>query len=120
MYLYSTRDDVVDSSGSSTPPAVVAPNTKHKVQVANQPSEDLMEGIESEWSATDADVADSDPEIQGNSSSGDQTDVFEDIEESINDGIPVLHGTLPVIYPRMRFAGACNVQTVKDGAYILP
>ncbi|ETW83984.1 hypothetical protein HETIRDRAFT_170452 [Heterobasidion irregulare TC 32-1] len=120
VYLYSTRDDVVDSSGSSTPPAVVAPNTKHKVQVANQPSEDLMEGIESEWSASDADVVDSDPEIQGNSSSGDQTDIFEDIEESINDGIPVLHGTLPVIYPRMCFAGACNVQTVKDVNFFGP
>lgn len=25
----------------------------------------------------------------------------------------------PVIYPRARFAGACNVETVKDGEYLL-
>jgi hypothetical protein len=35
-----------------------------------------------------------------------------DFEESTDADI---HSSIPVILPRARFAGACNVETVKDG-----
>lgn len=38
-----------------------------------------------------------------------------DLEESTEIDI---HGSIPVILPRARFAGACNVETVKDGKSI--
>lgn len=34
-----------------------------------------------------------------------------------NESTTDMHPDAPVIYPRMRFSGHCNVETVKDGEY---
>lgn len=51
--------------------------------------------------------------------SEDDDDVLADDPESDEDGRSEstndLHPDAPVIYPRIRFSGHCNVETVKDG-----
>lgn len=53
---------------------------------------------------------------------GDLEDLFdesllEDEDESLEEPEPDEFARVPVIFPRARYAGACNVRTVKDGAY---
>jgi hypothetical protein len=46
----------------------------------------------------------------------DGTDIMEDKDPDEGQGIPE-NLRLPVVYPRQRYMGACNVETVKDGAW---
>jgi hypothetical protein len=40
-------------------------------------------------------------------------------EDNDSDGLDddIIYSSVPTIHPRVRFSGACNVETVKDGKY---
>lgn len=55
----------------------------------------------------------------GDESDDDDDDETDEDTEDYNMLNPVdadAHQSVPVIYPRMRFTGHCNVKTIKDGA----
>ena len=61
--------------------------------------------------AEDADASQADSEER---SEGDDED--EDEDDGSDDPT---YPYVPMVYPRSRYAGACNVETVKDGALVL-
>ena len=54
----------------------------------------------------------------GDESDDDDDETDEDTEDynMLNPVDADAHQSVPVIYPRMRFTGHCNVKTIKDGA----
>ena len=48
----------------------------------------------------------------------DETDEDTEDYNMLNPVDADAHQSVPVIYPRMRFTGHCNVETVKDGAFM--
>ena len=61
--------------------------------------------------AEDADASQADSEER---SEGDDEDEDED-----NGSDDPTYPYVPMVYPRSQYAGACNVETVKDGALVL-
>lgn len=66
-------------------------------------------------------MGENDDESQGDEGEEDEeTDEDADEDSRMFDSADAdAHQSVPVIYPRMRFTGHCNVKTVKDGAFRL-
>lgn len=60
-------------------------------------------------------------ELDRSNSNGEDEDDDEDgsDEDEERDGMASIHSHVPVVHPRCRYAGACNVETVKDGKRLL-
>src|ERR1700722_19472899 len=86
VYLYSTTDDP-----DSTPPS--------PAQLPSQNNENVSEPIAQSEGAEPSDIEEDDQSA-------------DDPDEEMADEA---HESVPVVLPRSRFAGACNVRTVKDG-----
>ena len=72
--------------------------------------ERILEQTNPQASTTeDADASQADSEEQSD-------DEDEDEDDGSDDPI---YSYVPMVYPRSRYAGACNVETVKDGALLL-
>ncbi|KAI6035413.1 WD40 repeat-like protein [Pisolithus orientalis] len=99
VYLYSTKDEPGNGERLKKP-SVLAPNMKLRNRTG-----DLDTGKES----TTIDIGDD------HDSSSDSEDEHEDltIDAEEQDGVPA-------IYPRARFAGHCNVRTIKDVNFLGP
>ena len=66
-------------------------------------SDDAMDEIDEESQVEDDDEETEEDEDEDN--------------RTFNPADADAHQTVPVIYPRMRFTGHCNVETVKDGVF---
>jgi WD40 repeat protein len=123
VYLYSTRDEP-GASPTNRNSCILPPNSgggkqstvefPSKIQNYTRDGEEaqVLENLEEDEEAEmDADDLLDDSEDNG--------DVLADEPESDDDrrsGSRIdVHPNAPVIYPRMRFSGHCNVETVKDG-----
>ncbi|KAI0638189.1 WD40 repeat-like protein [Trametes polyzona] len=145
VYLYSTKDDPQPSSMKTTEPSVLPPN---KAQKRRQPpveaSSDSEMAIREEWSERDALMDDDIERIRAESTpspareqqrtEGEASDMDEDPdsreadsdsdeekeEEEEEPRGDERFERVPTIMPRARFAGACNVETVKDVNFLGP
>jgi hypothetical protein len=108
VYLYSTTDD---------------PGTAHSPKASPMPQNDKQMGEEDSSARTARLESNSPPPATELEEASDEGYVEEDgdgdeDEESRPDEAYTdeeILGSVPVVYPRSRFAGACNVRTVKDG-----
>ncbi len=129
VYLYSTKDDPQPTSIATRDTALLPSNSinhKHD-QSAGQPSgldsmshpawsdrDALMDGdIERLQTETEATTDSEELDIRDHS---DDSDAEEDDEATSEATGDERYSGVPIIMPRSRFAGACNVETVKDGA----
>lgn len=70
-----------------------------------------IERFASTSASTSSDVDETDPDARGSD------DDFDDESEDDEDDEHYFPN-IPVVMPRKKFTGACNVETVKDGAYL--
>ncbi|KAH9951583.1 WD40 repeat-like protein [Amylocystis lapponica] len=133
VYLYSTRDEP-RTSESSGPQSLLQPNPKRRrmqsvvpsrevnVVADNVPSSDINvrmeEDIERILSENEPDVDMEATSLTGPDEHDDEEDADTDEEQSRVYGEPSTGA--PVILPRARFVGACNVETVKDVNFLGP
>lgn len=135
VYLYSTQDDAEEvpreSAVHSPNGSVVPPNAKRRkvellAELADMDADtDALEDIdmhdleqEEDDDASFLDDAGEDSDESGDHSEDDEfTEEVEDMEKwGFLRGKGAGYENVPVVYPRRRFVGACNVETVKDGA----
>ncbi|KAA1466403.1 WD40 repeat-like protein [Dentipellis sp. KUC8613] len=126
VYLYSTRDDPEEfirnrnSSKSLLPANAKAKVTSYGLSVNGSVDADA------DWATEGQDtlMADEDEEADSDSRSGTSIDTREadkDTEpEEEEDDHTTPHSDVPVVYPRKRFVGACNAETVKDVNFLGP
>jgi len=139
VYLYSTRDEP-RTSGSPGPSSLLEPNRKRRrtksalspedVQLASEdgPSSDMdmlmeedIERILSEDISEDRPIFDADATLlTGPDQDEDEMEGESDDEEEQGREYSEPSVGAPVILPRLRFAGACSVQTVKDVNFLGP
>ncbi|KAG9218907.1 hypothetical protein CCMSSC00406_0000979 [Pleurotus cornucopiae] len=114
VYLYSTRDDPQDedeSHGSS----VIPPNREHRTDVIPIASDESH--IDVQLAETDDNEASS-PGPRLPAGEGDLDD--SDADDFTLDAMPWDDPGVPILLPRRRFAGAGNVETVKDVNFLGP
>jgi len=116
VYLYSTRDEPgpADRGSSVLPPNIAkAPPETHN---SNSRDGDESQGVveEDEETAMEAE------NLFGDNENHD--DIQADEPDDDDDGRrgTDIHADVSVIYPRMRFSGHCNVETVKDVNFLDP
>ena len=124
VYLYSTRDEpgasptdrksciLAPNSGGGKQNVAELPRKMHNDSRDSEEAQGILENLEEDEDA-DMDIDDLLDDSEGND------EVLADEPESDDDGRSGsntdMHPGAPVIYPRMRFSGHCNVETVKDG-----
>ncbi|EIM88452.1 WD40 repeat-like protein [Stereum hirsutum FP-91666 SS1] len=139
VYLYSTQDDAEEepreSAVHSPNGSIVPPNAKRrKVELLAELADldadgDLLEDTdmhdvdqEEDDDASFVDDAAEDSDESGDHSDDDEfTEEVEDMEKwGLLRGMGAGYDNVPIIYPRRRFAGACNEETVKDVNFLGP
>ena len=114
VYLFSTRDEPQGDEPAATT-AIVPPNDEAQRTESSG-------GTAAGGTHTEIDTAIGE-EHEGESEHDDEDEdsrmAWEDSEDSETDkshgGESSCHSKVPIVHPRRRYAGACNVQTVKDG-----
>lgn len=131
VYLFSTRDDVVDGS-ELLPQESGSPKSPTAGQSAGLPHlpGSLISMARNELMEADIDAAEAAEEEDGSSSSGNsdngEEDDDEDEDQEMDDDLPASYlndryrPNIPVVLPRRKFVGACNVETVKDVNFLGP
>ncbi|KAG1755653.1 WD40 repeat-like protein [Suillus lakei] len=141
VFLYSTRDEPEIFEDNRGPPSILSPNAKRRrLSTTKSPSSqgepltgpdvemtvedqleslladnmDVMDGIDDQSQADDEDGDDDDDDDDD-----DEEDEDED-ERMFNTEDADSHQAVPVVYPRTRFTGHCNVKTVKDVNFLGP
>ncbi|KAH7929484.1 WD40 repeat-like protein [Leucogyrophana mollusca] len=130
-YLYSTRDDpdvAGPIDGTKRSPSTLAPNPNPKRRKLDKYRANLFPGAS--LTGPDAELSSHDEletmlEDQDGSEDDDDSDEGPDEGDSNDEGDAMatettVHENIPVIYPRSRFAGHCNVETVKDVNFLGP
>lgn len=133
VYLYSTQDDAEEepreSAVHSPNGSIVPPNAKRRkvellAELADMDADtDLLDidmndpDQEEDDDASFVDDAAEDSDESGDhSDDGEFTEEVEDMEKwGLLRGMGAGYDKVPIIYPRRRFVGACNEETVKDG-----
>ncbi|KAL1946798.1 hypothetical protein VTO73DRAFT_14902 [Trametes versicolor] len=131
VYLYSTKDDPQPTSIATGDTALLPPNkTSHKYEEPVGDSSEIESTSHHGWSDRDAlmdedieriqteETTDSDDPDSRNYS--DDSDAEEDDEATSEATGDECYSGMPTIMPRLRFAGACNVETVKDVNFLGP
>ncbi|KAG2367342.1 WD40-repeat-containing domain protein [Suillus spraguei] len=134
VFLYSTRDEpelFEDKRGSRS---ILTPNAnQRRFSTAKPPSShgepltgpDVEMIVEDQLESLLADnvIDDIDDQSQEDDEDGDNDDAEEDEDEGdrlFNPKDADSHQDVPVVYPRMRFTGHCNIETVKDVNFLGP
>ncbi|KAG9317682.1 WD40-repeat-containing domain protein [Chiua virens] len=129
LYLYSTRDEPGGSPVDMTS-CILPPNSDGKEQDAAErlsnmhdghrsASEVVQEVLENLEDTEDAEMNTED--LLGDSEDGDmQTDEAESEDDGRIIATADMHLDVAVIFPRMRFSGHSNVETVKDVNFLGP
>lgn len=120
MFLFSTLDDPGDPTAATS---VLPPN--EEMETCNLKGVPTKEPTAAVLSAQDVDIVDDDDvehSILSEAAAEDDPEVTDDIDddsenetETGSDNDP--HSAVPVVFPRRRFVGHCNVETVKDGQF---
>ncbi|KZT74391.1 WD40 repeat-like protein [Daedalea quercina L-15889] len=140
VYLYSTHDDPApESLGSRS--TILPSNPSHRQStrsspVGNEPAtihqtdaemEDDIERMTKEDSAMGHEYGSQDAHMDEDTDDDDDDDDAEDDDEDMNNidsgvqDIPAAStSNVPIVYPRARFVGACNAETVKDVNFLGP
>ncbi|KAL4075829.1 WD40 repeat-like protein [Scleroderma citrinum] len=118
VYLYSTRDEP-GNSDSLGKTSILAPNPKRRKRagttaVTSPASRSLRRGEVVEDDPRNIESAPMDHQEDSDDSEDFDTE-DEDLTISIDQ-----QDDIPVIYPRSRFAGHCNVETIKDVNFLGP
>ncbi|KAI0698580.1 WD40-repeat-containing domain protein [Cytidiella melzeri] len=136
VYLYSTMDDVHDISMAKSPHSVLPSNPSTETDYGEGSSrttgssisntlmeQDIERFLEAERG--EGDEAMNSEELQGllgdNTSMPDLEETYDEegsADEGGDDEVSFAH--VPVVHPRARYAGACNVETVKDVNFLGP
>lgn len=128
VYLYSTLDSPQDHARS--PPAVLPPNRRSRTPSSADTSEDRssMTGtsVTNDMMEADIDRYLDEEDRQGVIEGGEDEQNTTDNEDADDEGDDETDSTtqkfypnVPLVYPRGRYIGACNVETVKDGKHAL-
>ena len=116
VYLYSTRDEPQEPPSTRDISPILAPNTKKRKATLS----DYADGGTGESSSdVDVDMTYNPFDLPSlEDISDDEDDESEDMSESAfhPHELPERFKA-PQVFPRSRFAGACNVETIKDGEY---
>ncbi|KAF9247079.1 WD40 repeat-like protein [Melanogaster broomeanus] len=117
VYLYSTRDEPGTNSMVKKP-SVLLPNPKRrKKDITGSPSHSSTILIQRtkgwKWMTM------TNERFDGDEVEEDEEEEDEDVDDRSISAADV-HADAPVIYPRSRFIGHCNVQTVKDVNFLGP
>lgn len=138
IYLYSTRDDPEPTSIASRESSILPPNKRRKHRqdspgsgsIATTPHNELTEEEADRDAMMEEDIerisAESSPspsrerlddlmnvdDEDDRPEDGDEEEEYEEDEESQGDQ---RYKEVPIIMPRSRYDGVCNVETVKDG-----
>jgi hypothetical protein len=110
VYLYSTRDEP-QSERVPTRVPILSRNTKRRkldppdeaVESSQSPD---THGVDIEMMDCEVDQSDADDVDEELCNENNEPEESTDVD---------IHGSIPVILPRTRFSGACNVETIKDG-----
>ncbi|KAH7914318.1 WD40-repeat-containing domain protein [Hygrophoropsis aurantiaca] len=124
VYLYSTRDVPEDRETASRSPSRSAalPNPKRrKIERSSQLPESDTKILAREEPSIMVDGTDEDPDDSMDDSDEGSNDDSSEAEEAepMMDRV-LIHEKIPIIYPRSRFAGHCNIETVKDVNFLGP
>lgn len=134
VFLYSTRDEpriLEDKQGSHS---ILTPNTKQRrLCTTKSPSshgepltgpdmemivEDQLESILADNGMNEIDYQsqedDADSDTEDDEEDEDEVDRLFTPEDADS------HQAVPVVYPRMRFTGHCNIETIKDVNFLGP
>ncbi|KIK98048.1 hypothetical protein PAXRUDRAFT_732196 [Paxillus rubicundulus Ve08.2h10] len=128
--LYSTRDEPGTSS-MIRKSSILPPNTKRrKKDFSESPSNTRDDEDQSSFDPRIRDIPEVLWEHEGMGMDVDDEPVCNDDEEDVDDddddddersiSATDVNTHAPVIYPRMRFSGHCNVETVKDVNFLGP
>ena len=117
VYLYSTRDPPEDKPISQS--SIISPNKRRRLDSFSCHSKCSSDGVDTVTpNGSTLEDLDGSTDISFHlrrEENANLTDVEGREEElQIADSLQ-----LPVVYPRRKFVGACNVETVKDGEYHL-
>ncbi len=108
VYLYSTRDNPQDDESHGF--SIIPPNREHRTDDIPITSDESR----IEFHLTETDDNEMPSPLQR--ATEDQDDLDDsDEDDSTLDDTPWDDPGVPILLPRMRFAGAGNVETVKDG-----
>ncbi|KAG0709673.1 WD40 repeat-like protein [Suillus ampliporus] len=143
VFLYSTRDEPENLQEKRGPHSILTPNPKRRrlgttklpsscgepltgpdvdMIVENQLESLLADNVDAMDDADDElqdDEEDDDDDEEGEDEDEDEEDADED-NRMFNPADADAHQAVPVVYPRMRFTGHCNVETVKDVNFLGP
>lgn len=114
--MYSTRDEP-GASPAERKSCVLPPNVakSHSEKHFNT-SGDGEKALEIPENLEEDEEADMEVDgFLGDSEDNDDTQADEPESDDERRSVTDMHPDAPVIYPRMRFSGHCNVETVKDG-----
>lgn len=131
VYLYSTLDSSTERSDGSHG-SVLPPRSEAKLEETISPSTEISGSTFRRALLEQVDVLldqNMDQFFAGAAGNGDEPMAVDedggasgsDSDEESNDGEeedeeqPDQYASTPIIYPRRRFKGHCNVETVKDG-----
>lgn len=131
VYLFSTRDDVVDGSEflsqeSGSPKSAKAGQSAEDRVLPHIPGS-LISMARNELMEADIDAAEAEEEDGSSSSDNSENDDDDEDEDeetdndlSVSDLNDRYRRDIPVVLPRRKFVGACNVETVKDVNFLGP
>lgn len=146
VFLYSTRDEPEIFEDKRGPHSILTPNAKQR-QLSTTKSlsshgelltgpdvemivEDQLESMLADNVMDDIDDPSQEYDEDGDDDDGDDDDDDDDDDEDEDDEdegdrlfIPQdadSHQAVPVVYPRTRFTGHCNIETIKDVNFLGP
>ena len=141
VYLYSTLDDEKEpsmfdcgilkpNSRHSTPgsgthaspshshsPPMSRPRSRASVDQLDTIMEEDIERFLSEHVASDQQEDDNNTDWVEQDDEESEDEHMSDVEDGFYRDMPEEHSSVPVVLPRDKFTGICNVQTVKDGMF---
>ncbi|TFY70163.1 hypothetical protein EVG20_g2843 [Dentipellis fragilis] len=128
VYLYSTHDDPEEfTEHRNSPKSLLPANAKGKA-TSRSPSVNGPVDVDADWTmeeqealmADEDDQTDSDPQSDASTAIREADVENEPEEEEEEEDHIALHSDVPIVYPRKRFVGACNAETVKDVNFLGP
>ncbi|KAI0092417.1 WD40 repeat-like protein [Irpex rosettiformis] len=133
IYLYSALDDPQDISMAKPQGTVLPSNPKNNKtrdqrsvnisgsSIPNALMEHDIERLMEEEQGNEAENLEEIREsLETDSRMPDPDEEDEDNQENDDDHDDSMYSHVPVVYPRARYAGACNIQTVKDVNFLGP
>lgn len=134
VFLYSTRDEPGISEDKRGPRSILTPNAKQRrLYTTKSPSShgeplicpDVEMIVEDQLESTLADNVMNEPDDQSQEDDTDSDTEDDEEDEDEDDRLFApedadSHQAVPVVYPRTRFTGHCNIETVKDVNFLGP